>query len=180
MGTNHGDGEGIEVAGAVEHGGARTCLSFHEHLRKILCQRRNPGLRCRRRMPRRWAQAFGYLVAGGGVRRLEGGERPQSPKRAAAKGLAGAACCGGGGGEARHAGADRRVLDSGVEGGVLLKGKVWPVEVPSWEETRSDCVWARDHGPNCQPGDLESAVGRMTQLHRIKISNEMNYISSKK
>jgi len=81
-------------------------------------------------MPRRWAQAFGYLVAGGGVRRLEGGERPQSPKRAAAKGLAGAACCGGGGGEARHAGADRRVLDSGVEGGVLLKGKVWPVEVP--------------------------------------------------
>jgi len=81
-------------------------------------------------MPRRWAQAFGYLVAGGGVRRLEGGERPQSPKRAAAKGLAGAACYGGGGGEARHAGADRRVLDSGVEGGVLLKGKVWPVEVP--------------------------------------------------
>jgi hypothetical protein len=25
-------------------------------------------------------QALGYLVAGGGVRRLEGGERPQSPK----------------------------------------------------------------------------------------------------
>lgn len=76
-------------------------------------------------------QALGYLVAGGGVRRLEGGERPQSPKRAAAQGLAGAACYGGGGGgEARHGGADRRVLDSGVEGGVVLRGKVWPVEVP--------------------------------------------------
>jgi hypothetical protein len=36
-------------------------------------------------------QALGYLVAGGGVRRLEGGEKPQSPKRAAAQGLAGAA-----------------------------------------------------------------------------------------
>lgn len=185
MGTNHGGGEGIEVAGAVEHGGARTCLSFHEHLRKIRCQRRNPAPS----MPKEDAttvgpadQALGYLVAGGGVRRLEGGERPQSPKRTAAQGLAGAAYYGGGGGggEARHGGADRRVLDSGVEGGVVLKGKVWPVEVPWWEETRSDCVWARDHGPNCQPSDLESAVGRMNELHQIKILNEMNYIPSKK
>jgi hypothetical protein len=32
MGTNHCGGEGVEVAGAVEHGGARTRLSFHEHL----------------------------------------------------------------------------------------------------------------------------------------------------
>jgi len=69
--------------------------------------------------------ALGYLFAGGGVRRLEGGERPQPPKRAAAQGRAGLAGDGGGG-EARHGGAGRRVLDSKEWEG----GAVRPVGVP--------------------------------------------------
>jgi hypothetical protein len=133
MGTNHGGGEGVEVARAVEHGGARTGLSFHEHLRKIRCQRWSiapPILEDAATKTGQVSPALGYLFAGGGVRRLEGGEPPQPLKRAAAQGRAGVAGDGGGG-EARHGGAGRRVLDSGGwEGGVVLEGKVRPVGVP--------------------------------------------------
>lgn len=89
MGTNHGGGEGIEVAGAVEHGGARTCLSFHEHLRKIRCQRRNPAPPMPRRMPRRWARRTRRLVTSSleaafdGWREERGRSPPSAPRRRA-------------------------------------------------------------------------------------------------
>lgn len=195
MGTNHGGSEGIEVAGAVEHGGARTCLSFHEYLRKIRCQRRNPAPPMPRRMPRRWARRTRRLVTSSleaafdGWREERGRSPPSAPRRRASPARRATAA----------AAAARRGMVARIVGFWTLE---WKVEWSSEEKCGpSKCrdgkklglivygPWVLDSGvegrsavevPNCQPSDLESAVGRMTQLHQIKISNEMNYIPSKK
>lgn len=89
MGTNHGGGEGIEVAGTIEHGSARSCLSFHEHLRKTQCQRRNPAPPMPMEDATWWARRARSLVTSSleagfdGWREERGRSPPSAPRRRA-------------------------------------------------------------------------------------------------
>ena len=90
MGTNHGGCEGVEVARAVEHGGARTGLSFHEHLRKIRCQRQSiaPPIpeddATRRGRSARRSVTSSLEAACDGWREESGRSPPSAPRRRAA------------------------------------------------------------------------------------------------
>ena len=127
MGTNHVGCEGVEIARAVEHGGARTGLSFHEHLRKIRCQRQSiaPPIpeddATRRGRSARRSVTSSLEAACDGWREVSDRSPPRAPRRRAAPAWRATAAAARRGMVARVG----RVLDSGEwEGGVVLEGKV--------------------------------------------------------